>query len=418
MALLRRDRIQRHVAAAAEAGAGAGTRAARLEEEASMGRRRYAHAVRRNAASKIALVKILSLANGTFTRASEASYPTGPSTIAWASSGVLRSLATLGDDVPGDELAATYLLENAATNLALRSEEFDNATWVKANCTVTANDTTAPDGDADADAVVGTTAGVLTSVSQAALGAAGNVYAFSVWLKKRGTNTNASIRITDGVSPGTLNVTLTSQWTRYQVALTAASAAAVTASIYPHLDTIAGTLGTAGDDLFAWGAQVELVASGAAGTSPAASSYIRTTTAAVTRAADSLTFTAAQVPAAIKNGRFQFAYRANWTGAESAVNRAIYSSSNSAANGLRWNTTETMSMMLASVAQFTSAGPITTRHARNVVVVDMAAAILTVNGTPGSAGTPTDLDPTDTTWRIGGSSVTTLFGRISDFFAA
>ena len=46
------------------------------------------------------------------------------------------------------------LVEPAATNLVLRSEEFDDAYWIKQNATITADDTTAPDGTTTADKLV------------------------------------------------------------------------------------------------------------------------------------------------------------------------------------------------------------------------------------------------------------------------
>lgn len=47
----------------------------------------------------------------------------------------------------------SLLVEPAATNLLLRSEEFDDASWQKVNSTVTANAGIAPDGTATADAL-------------------------------------------------------------------------------------------------------------------------------------------------------------------------------------------------------------------------------------------------------------------------
>jgi hypothetical protein len=43
------------------------------------------------------------------------------------------------------------LIEGASTNIQIRSEEFDDAAWTKTRATVTANDTTAPDGTVTAD---------------------------------------------------------------------------------------------------------------------------------------------------------------------------------------------------------------------------------------------------------------------------
>jgi hypothetical protein len=46
------------------------------------------------------------------------------------------------------------LIESPRTNLVLYSEEFDNAYWTKTNVTITANATTAPDGNLTADKLV------------------------------------------------------------------------------------------------------------------------------------------------------------------------------------------------------------------------------------------------------------------------
>jgi hypothetical protein len=46
------------------------------------------------------------------------------------------------------------LLEPQRTNLVLRSEEFDNASWGKINATITANATASPSGVINADKIV------------------------------------------------------------------------------------------------------------------------------------------------------------------------------------------------------------------------------------------------------------------------
>ena len=48
------------------------------------------------------------------------------------------------------------LLEGQRTNLALYSEQFDNAAWTKVRCTITANQTTSPDGTTSADLLTST----------------------------------------------------------------------------------------------------------------------------------------------------------------------------------------------------------------------------------------------------------------------
>jgi hypothetical protein len=47
----------------------------------------------------------------------------------------------------------SWLLEPQRTNLLLRSEEFDNASWTKVRTTITSNSTAAPDGAISADSI-------------------------------------------------------------------------------------------------------------------------------------------------------------------------------------------------------------------------------------------------------------------------
>ena len=85
----------------------------------------------------------------TFTRASNGTYTD--------SAGVLQTAAI---DVPrfdhnpttGESLG--LLVEEQRTNLLLRSEEFDNASWTKFGATVSANTQTAPNGTANADSLI------------------------------------------------------------------------------------------------------------------------------------------------------------------------------------------------------------------------------------------------------------------------
>ena len=58
------------------------------------------------------------------------------------------------DPATGESLG--LLIEEQRTNLALRSEQFDNAAWSKINSTITANSTAAPDGTVTADLLLET----------------------------------------------------------------------------------------------------------------------------------------------------------------------------------------------------------------------------------------------------------------------
>jgi hypothetical protein len=84
-----------------------------------------------------------------FTRASTGTYFDALGVLRTAAANVPRfthnpsTLAPLG-----------LLIEGQRTNSLLRSAEFDNASWAKTRATVTANAATAPDGTATADAIV------------------------------------------------------------------------------------------------------------------------------------------------------------------------------------------------------------------------------------------------------------------------
>lgn len=85
----------------------------------------------------------------TFTRASTATY--------FDSAGVLQSAAINAprfDYNPATLAARGLLIEEQRTNSLPRSAEFDNASWVKTRATVTANTATAPDGTTSADSIV------------------------------------------------------------------------------------------------------------------------------------------------------------------------------------------------------------------------------------------------------------------------
>lgn len=179
-----------------------------------------------------------------------------------------HNLASLGG-------AAMVQYQGASrTNLLLRSEQFDNAAWTKINCTITANNATAPNGQLVADRITETSnsAAVIQSVTPAG-GLTSKTFTFSVWLwTDAGQPTESRIYIygaTGNEVIQALDVTLTTTPTRYSVATTFSGSPASTAVVV-RVDPF--NVPVTNQYLYAWGAQLE---------EGAATSYIATTTVAV-----------------------------------------------------------------------------------------------------------------------------------------
>jgi hypothetical protein len=159
------------------------------------------------------------------------------------------------------------LIEPAATNLVLRSEEFNNVSWLTADTTVTANAETSPSGALTADTMtVSTSDSAVRQVT--ALGA--GTYTFSVFVKLTAQTTAGLVRLqaqVDGSNVSSFFIP-TTEWQR--VTLTVTAVTNVTLVRIRGLAFV-GTLAI-------WGAQLE--------TGSVATSYIPTVAATATRNAD------------------------------------------------------------------------------------------------------------------------------------
>jgi hypothetical protein len=172
-------------------------------------------------------------------------------------------------DYPAAGGCPALLVEPAATNLLLRSEEFDDASWAKTNTTITANTTISPDGSQNADTmdVVDGNSRITQTLS---LGA--GTYTISAYVRVLSTTTAGQLRFAPVVDGSNVNsfFTVTSGWQRFTQTFTAVSGVTSVA--------LRGAAGEFVGTIAVYGFQLE--------TGSVATSYIPTTSAAVTRNAD------------------------------------------------------------------------------------------------------------------------------------
>ncbi len=113
--------------------------------------------------------------------------------------GVLQTAAV---DEPRFE-AEGYLTEGAGTNLAFRSDDFNNAYWTKTQCSITPNDTTAPDGvAASADLFVENSNLTLHSVNRDIAASDATVLNTCTVFAKANVRTELALRMDSGGAAG------------------------------------------------------------------------------------------------------------------------------------------------------------------------------------------------------------------------
>jgi hypothetical protein len=203
------------------------------------------------------------------------------------------------------------LIEPARTNLALRSEEFDDGYWSKINSvTVTPNTSVAPDGMTTADTI--TTDGLAARWLQKVFIVADDsqTYTASSYFKKTTTetvfsgfslrfaggtavraeflvNTNNGTTIARNLNTSGASVKVTDEGNYWRIVVTASnnSTGNINAiyEITPAVGTTSSWVSNIAGSVIAWGAQLE--------TGSVATSYIRTTDTAITQPADVITAT-------------------------------------------------------------------------------------------------------------------------------
>ena len=204
-------------------------------------------------------------------------------------------LELMGVNVPRIDYPIT-ILEPARTNLLLRSQEFNNASWNKDGVTVTANTTNAPDGTLTADLMIPAATNAFHGVNQTFSFVSGTSYVLSYYVKSNGYNfvqilLGSAISIFSycnfNLSTGAKNnqgfvnsniETLSNGWYRINVTFTPviSTTASVVIAVVNNINSTraAAFLANGTSGVYLWGAQLE--------TGNIATAYIPTTNAPVT----------------------------------------------------------------------------------------------------------------------------------------
>lgn len=279
----------------------------------------------------------------TFTRSTTATYTN--------SSGVLSTAAINAprfDYNPTTLASNGLLIEEQRTNLFTYSEQFDNAFWTKVRTSITANSTIAPDGTLTADTLVENTAANTTHQMYSLFTVSAVTHTISLYVKAAGRNwvvinsnaTGSYLASYFNIATGSLG-TIASGYTGvispaangfFRIQLTATFTTTL-----PEIDIQLATgnnsnsyTGDGTSGVYIWGAQLEAGAF--------ATSYIPTTTAAATRAADAASMTGTNFSSwynATEGTIFSSALSLNGAG---TVSQAVYSIYGNTARTLAFRT--------------------------------------------------------------------------------
>jgi hypothetical protein len=249
--------------------------------------------------------------------------------------------------VTGESLG--LLVEEQRTNLFQRSEEFDNASWVKTAVTISSNTIVAPDGTLTGDKIVEDTTNAQRSAQQQNITTSTTTTSTTTFYAKAGERTVLSIRygsqamanrgqgnvdLTNGSTGGignigsatgtTLSATLVGNgWYRIAISTNPNDAAAtqMRLQIFLSNSTVTGVSGPTytGDGysgIYIWGAQLEA--------SSTASTYIKTEASQVTRSADSASMTGANFSSWYRADQISFSLEYAWVGLKSVTPQRVF----------------------------------------------------------------------------------------------
>jgi len=167
----------------------------------------------------------------------------------------------------------SLLLEKQSTNIVLYSEQFDNPYWGKANTTITANNTTSPDGTQNADKLTSNGAGNDEYMEVSGLTTAVATYTSSLFVKN--VNATTSVLMAVHLGEGSITSELTYTWSTGAVVISGTNKVSgkatnygngwvrleftytIGASVTGHYYRVYAQQGTSTNSIYIWGAQLE-----------------------------------------------------------------------------------------------------------------------------------------------------------------
>ncbi len=309
---------------------------------------------------------------GTFTRSTEGSYLTSAPTngdtafLAWASANARRI------ENRGDGLGDMLLMEGGRTNLLLRSQEFDAAAWSLAGTTptVTANARAAPDGTTTAERIAAPLTG---RAFQSPTVANTTRHSGSLFLRDPVATAAAWQILLAQSTVSAINGTLANAWARADHSRVSETTSEGLFLVDARDWSGNGGIVAAARDVHAWGAQLE------AGAFP--SSYIRTTTPALARGADVLSYAVGEYPSSFLTRGFRFTWAPDFASTE-APNPSFNSLIGfNGGNILHWLTSgEVRLYTQAADTRITTAALTFARNALITITVEPNAGRITVSG--------------------------------------
>ena len=176
------------------------------------------------------------------------------------------------------------LVEPSATNLLQYSESFVSTYWTKTNCTITPNNTIAPDGTLEADlvTVTGSYSNIPTNIT---VPSSEGVYILSTHIKNKDCTGPLQLMVTNSTSSVTYlvyDIDISDEWVRVYASFTKPEGVTVIRVRPVRLNNTSPS-----GSFWIWGSQLELGST--------STSYIPTAGAATTRTADVLTYNVSDV---------------------------------------------------------------------------------------------------------------------------